>query len=100
MFAPFRYLRARMCKHNSDDGFRDMKPVTDYRVIRTECRGVILGWSLKPEVSRQALCHCNLCGADWWRPPGYIPGDPAVKRDAKGWPLNDDGSRMQIAEGS
>ena len=99
------WLKRRTCGHNRfhwygilPKGFRAME---DFTWIRDETLGVSLGWNAKPVVIHKSLCKCLRCGADFWTKPGYRPGGfYDTPRDENGWPLNEDGSKMEIYEGS
>lgn len=58
-------------------------------------RSVCLGWDALPHVRYEWEKTCRDCGSVI-HTDGYVPNDPTTKRDASGWPVNEDGSRMKI----
>ena len=95
----WRKLKSVVCKHRRDPPGISVWPldIGEYTVLRKETIGVTLGWGATPEVQRKTIARCHLCGEEF-AVRGYMPRDPDFKRDADGWPLNEDGSRMAIAK--
>ena len=99
---PWRKLKPIVCRHNrSNSGLGVFPPgltPLQWTILETKALGVTLGWDARPQVQTRSRCRCHLCGGEFWTAPGYMPNDPKFKRNADGWPLNEDGSRMAIAK--
>lgn len=81
----FRALRTRLKQRRCDH--RTLTPIS---IREIEPRGVSLGWTGRPELVRRWEKTCDKCGATVIT-EGYVWRDN-IKRDARGWPLQNDGT--------
>lgn len=81
-----RCLIRRRCEHEQE------------ACVGHEILGVTMAWSGRPVVEHRWTMRCEACGRTRTS-RGYLPrelrNDPL---DTDGWPLNPDGSRMEIAK--
>lgn len=68
-----------------------------YKVESCKILGVTLGWSGRPEPVYRWDCECFICGGKFYR-QGLLSRawQFDVKRDENDWPLNEDGTKMEI----
>lgn len=70
-------------------------PWMSWDILENRIDGVTLGWDARPQVYEITKIRCGICGHHFER-GGYDKHDK-TPRNEKGWPLNPDGSRMQLA---
>ena len=93
--------KARACRHNKSKSdicmiSSDLK-IWEFTIIKREFAGrVTIDWQGYPTLPYRGLIHCKLCGTEYWTGFGVLPrGLIDFPRDATGWPIKPDGTRIE-----